>query len=134
ATCARPSSTNSVADYRRLMIAIVYDPTHHSATLGGSTITEQVVKNDILDTQEAQARTISRKFHELVLAEEMERRYSKAQILELYLNSIPYGNGAYGVEAAAETYFQVHASDLTLAQASFLAGLPQAPTEYDPFG
>ena len=125
---------NSGVDYRRLLIAIVYDLTHHTATLGGSTITEQVVKNDILDTQEAQARTISRKFHELVLAEEMERRYSKAQILELYLNSIPYGNGAYGVEAAAETYFQVHASDLTLAQASFLAGLPQAPTEYDPFG
>src|SRR5437879_6355308 len=64
----------------------------------------------------------------------MERRYSKAQILELYLNSIPYGNGAYGVEAAAETYFQVHASDRTPAQASFLAGLPQAPTEYDPYG
>jgi membrane peptidoglycan carboxypeptidase len=125
---------NSGVDYRRLLIAIVYDLTHHTATLGGSTITEQVVKNDVLDTQEAQSRTISRKFHELVLAEEMERRYSKPQILELYLNSIPYGNGAYGVEAGAETYFQIHASDLTLAQASFLAGLPQAPTEYDPFG
>jgi membrane peptidoglycan carboxypeptidase len=125
---------NSGVDYRRLMIAIVYDLTHHSATLGGSTITEQVVKNDILDTQEAQSRTISRKFHELVLAEEMERRYSKPQILELYLNSINYGNGAYGAEAAAETYFQVHASDLTWAQASFLAGLPQAPSVYDPFG
>ena len=125
---------NSGVDYRRLMIAIVYDLTHHSATLGGSTITEQVVKNDVLDTQEAQSRTISRKFHELVLAEEMERRYSKSQILELYLNSINYGNGAYGAEAAAETYFQVHASDLTWAQASFLAGLPQAPSVYDPFG
>ncbi|HEX7264307.1 MAG TPA: transglycosylase domain-containing protein [Candidatus Dormibacteraeota bacterium] len=125
---------NSGVDYRRLAIAIAYDLTHHSATLGGSTITEQVVKNDVLDTQEAQSRTISRKFHELVLAEEMERRYSKQQILELYLNSINYGNGAYGAEAAAETYFQVHASDLTLAQASFLAGLPQAPANYDPFG
>jgi len=125
---------NSGVDYRRLLIAIVYDLTHHTATLGGSTITEQVVKNDVLDTQEAQSRTISRKFHELVLAEELERRYSKPQIRELYLNSIPYGNGAYGVEAAAETYFQIHASDLTLAQASFLAGLPQAPSEYDPFG
>ena len=125
---------NSGVDYRRLMIAIVYDLTHHSATLGASTITEQVVKNDVLDTQEAQSRTISRKFHELVLAEEMERRYSKPQILELYLNSINYGNGAYGAEAAAETYFQVHASDLSWAQASFLAGLPQAPSVYDPFG
>ncbi len=125
---------NNGVDYRRLVIAIVYDLTHHTSTLGGSTITEQVVKNDVLDTQEAQSRTISRKFHELVLAEEMERRYSKSQILELYLNSINYGNGAYGAEAAAETYFQVHASDLNLAQASFLAGLPQAPANYDPFG
>jgi membrane peptidoglycan carboxypeptidase len=125
---------NNGVDYRRLLIAIYYDLTHHSATLGGSTITQQVVKNDVLDTQEAQSRTISRKFHELVLAEEMERRYSKQQILELYLNSINYGNGAYGAEAAAETYFQVHASDLNLAQATFLAGLPQAPSDYDPFG
>jgi membrane peptidoglycan carboxypeptidase len=125
---------NSGVDYRRLAIAIAYDLTHHSATLGGSTITQQVVKNDVLDTQEAQSRTISRKFHELVLAEEMERRYSKEQILDLYLNSINYGNGAYGAEAAAETYFQVHASDLSWGQASFLAGLPQAPADYDPFG
>jgi len=125
---------NSGVDYRRLAIAIAYDLTHHSATLGGSTITQQVVKNDVLDTQEAQSRTISRKFHELVLAEEMERRYSKEQILHLYLNSINYGNGAYGAEAAAETYFQVHASDLSWGQASFLAGLPQAPADYDPFG
>ena len=125
---------NSGVDYRRLTIAVFYDLTHHSATLGGSTITQQVVKNDVLDTQEAQGRTISRKFRELLLAEEMERRYSKQQILELYLNTINYGNGAYGAEAAAETYFQVHASDLTVAQASFLAGLPQAPSNYDPFG
>jgi membrane peptidoglycan carboxypeptidase len=125
---------NSGVDYRRLLIAIAYDLTHRSATLGGSTITEQVVKNDVLDTTEAQSRTISRKFRELLLAEEMERRYTKQQILELYLNSINYGNGAYGAEAAAETYFQVHASELSWAQASFLAGLPQAPSDYDPFG
>ena len=125
---------NSGVDYRRLAIAVAYDLTHRAATLGGSTITQQVVKNNVLDTQEAQSKTISRKFRELVLAEEMERRYSKQQILELYLNTINYGNGAYGAEAAAETYFQVHASDLTWAQASFLAGLPQAPSDYDPFG
>ena len=125
---------NSGVDYRRLLIAIGYDLTHGSATLGGSTITQQVVKNNVLDTAEAQSKTISRKFRELVLAEEMERRYTKQQILELYLNTINYGNGAYGAEAAAETYFQVHASDLTWAQASFLAGLPQAPSDYDVFG
>ena len=125
---------NSGVDYRRLLIAITYDLTHHSSALGGSTITQQVVKNDVLDTAEAQSRTVSRKFRELLLAEEMERRYAKQQILELYLNSINYGNGAYGAEAAAETYFQVHAADLSWAQASFLAGIPQAPSDYDPFG
>src|SRR5438309_6516802 len=125
---------NSGVDYRRLAIAIVYDLTHHTSTLGGSTITQQVVKNDVLDTEEAQSRTVSRKFRELLLAEEMERRYTKQQILELYLNTINYGNGAYGAEAAAETYFQVHAADVSWAQASFLAGLPQAPAYYDPFG
>jgi len=126
--------SNSGVDYRRLAIAIVYDLTHRTGTLGGSTITEQVVKNDVLTTQQAQNRTISLKFRELLLAEEMERRYTKQQILELYLNTIDYGNGAYGAEAAAETYFQVHASQLTWAQASFLAGIPQAPSDYDPFG
>jgi len=125
--------SNSGVDYRRLAIAVAYDLTHHSGTLGGSTITEQVVKNDVLDTADAQGRTISRKFRELLLAEEMERRYTKQQILELYLNTINYGNGAYGAEAAAETYFQVHASELSWGQASFLAGLPQAPSGYDPF-
>ena len=125
---------NNGVDYRRLAIAIAYDLTHRSSAEGGSTITQQVVKNDVLDTTEAQSRTVNRKFRELLLAEEMERRYSKQQILELYLNTISYGNGAYGAEAAAETYFQVHATELTWAQASFLAGLPQAPSEYDPFG
>jgi membrane peptidoglycan carboxypeptidase len=134
ATEDRTFYDNSGVDYRRLAIAVVYDLTHRTSTLGGSTITQQVVKNDVLDTEEAQSRTVSRKFRELLLAEEMERRYTKQQILELYLNTINYGNGAYGAEAAAETYFQVHASNLTWAQASFLAGLPQAPSDYDPFG
>src|SRR3989449_7860096 len=134
ATEDRTFYDNSGVDYRRLAIAILYDLTHRTAAQGGSTITQQVVKNDVLDTEEAQSRTISRKFRELLLAEEMERRYTKQQILELYLNTINYGNGAYGAEAAAVTYFQVHASDLTWAQASFLAGLPQAPSSYNPFG
>ena len=125
---------NSGVDYRRLAIAIAYDLTQRNAAQGASTITQQVVKNNVLDTEEARSRTVSRKFRELLLAEEMERRYAKAQILELYLNTISYGNGAYGAEAAAMTYFQVHASDLSWAQASFLAGLPQAPSDYDPFG
>jgi membrane peptidoglycan carboxypeptidase len=134
ATEDRTFYDNSGVDYRRLVIAILYDFSHQTAAQGGSTITQQVVKNDVLDTEEAQSRTISRKFRELLLAEEMERRYTKAQILELYLNTINYGNGAYGAEAAAETYFGVHAGELSWAQASFLAGLPQAPSDYDPFG
>ena len=125
---------NSGVDYRRLAIAIAYDLTQRTSAQGASTITQQVVKNNVLDTEEARSRTVSRKFRELLLAEEMERRYAKAQILELYLNTINYGNGAYAAEAAAMTYFQVHASDLSWAQASFLAGLPQAPSDYDPFG
>jgi membrane peptidoglycan carboxypeptidase len=134
ATEDRTFYANSGVDYRRLAIAIAYDLTHRTSTLGGSTITQQVVKNDVLDTEEAQSRTVSRKFRELLLAEEMERRYTKQEILELYLNSINYGNGAYGAEAAAETYFHVHASELDWGQAAFLAGLPQAPSDYDPFG
>jgi membrane peptidoglycan carboxypeptidase len=134
ATEDRTFYSNSGVDYRRLAIAIGYDLTHHSSTLGASTITEQVVKNDVLTTTDAQTRTVSVKFRELLLAEEMERRYTKQEILDIYLNTINYGNGAYGAEAAAETYFQVHAGDLTWAQASFLAGLPQAPADYDPFG
>ena len=134
ATEDRTFYANSGVDYRRLALAVVYNVTHQSFAQGGSTITQQVVKNDVLDTEEAQSRTVSRKFRELLLAEEMERRYTKQQILELYLNTINYGNGAYGAEAAAETYFQLHASQLGWAQASFLAGLPQAPSEYDPFG
>jgi membrane peptidoglycan carboxypeptidase len=126
--------SNSGVDWRRLAIAVAFNLSHRSAVLGGSTITQQVVKNDVLDVEEAQSRTVSRKFRELLLAEEMERRYSKQQILELYLNTINYGNGAYGAEAAAWTYFQVHASELSWAQASFLAGLPQAPSDYDIFG
>src|SRR5438067_13654701 len=134
ATEDRTFYDNSGVDYRRLLIAVVFDLTHRSAPQGGSTITQQVVKNDVLDTEEAQSRTVSRKFRELLLAEEMERRYTKQQILELYMNTINYGNGAYGVEAAAETYFGVHAADVSWAQATFLAGLPQAPAYYDPFG
>jgi len=125
--------SNAGVDYRRVLIAAAYDATHRSAALGGSTITQQVVKNSVLaDTQGA--KTFDRKMRELLLAEEMERRYTKSQILELYLNTIYYGNGAYGAEAAAQTYFGVHAADLDLPEASYLAGLPQSPNNYDAFG
>jgi 1A family penicillin-binding protein len=96
---------------------------------GASTITQQLVKNTLLGPEQ----TAERKIKEAFLAMELTRRYSKDQILEMYMNEILYGNRAYGIEAAAETYFGKPAKDLTLSEASFLAGLPQAPSLYDPY-
>lgn len=98
---------------------------------GASTITQQLARNLLLDAEERNRRTIERKIKEIFLSAEITRRYSKDQILELYLNENYYGNFAYGIEAAALTYFGVPAKFLNLAQASFLAGLPQAPSIYD---
>src|SRR3989454_710550 len=104
------------------------DLIHLRFNQGGSTITQQLVKNIYLSGN----RSVLRKLDEAILAVEIEHQYSKSQILEAYLNRIYYGNQAYGVEAAAQTYFGKPASRLSLAEASFLAGLPQAPTELDP--
>lgn len=98
---------------------------------GASTITQQLARALLLTPEERAERTYSRKTREIILAAEITRRYSKDEILELYLNEIYYGNLAYGVEAAAETYFGKSAKDLTMGEASFLAGLPQSPAVYD---
>lgn len=98
---------------------------------GASTITQQIARNLLLSPEERSRRTALRKIREVLLATEITRRYSKDEILELYLNQSYFGNLAYGVEAAAETYFNTSAGKLTLAQASFLAGLVQAPSVYD---
>lgn len=98
---------------------------------GASTITQQIARSILLGPAEASQRTYLRKTREILLAAEITRRYTKDQILELYLNQIYYGNLAYGIEAAAETYFGTTADKLTLAQAAFLAGLPQSPAIYD---
>ena len=98
---------------------------------GASTITQQLARALLLSPEERAERTVSRKAREIILAAEITRRYGKDEILELYLNEIYYGNLAYGIEAAAETYFHTTADNLTLAQASFLAGLPQSPAVYD---
>ncbi|HKW58330.1 MAG TPA: transglycosylase domain-containing protein [Candidatus Dormibacteraeota bacterium] len=95
---------------------------------GGSTITQQLAKQQFLTPDQ----TYSRKIKELALAYELSQTYSKDQIMELYLNKSFYGEQSYGVEAAAETYFHIPASKLDLAQAAVLAGLPQAPTEWNP--
>ncbi|MCX6019236.1 MAG: transglycosylase domain-containing protein [Chloroflexi bacterium] len=99
---------------------------------GGSTITQQVARNLLLDPEERTQRTLSRKIREIVLANEIARRYSRDEILEIYLNEIFYSNQAYGIEAAARTYFGKRAKDLTLAEASLLAGIPQSPVLWDP--
>ncbi len=98
---------------------------------GASTITQQLARALLLSPDERSQRTVSRKAREIILAAEITRRYTKDEIIELYLNEIYYGNLAYGVEAAAETYFGKSAKDLTLGEASFLAGLPQSPAVYD---
>jgi penicillin-binding protein 1C len=98
---------------------------------GASTITQQLARALLLSPEERVERTYTRKAREIILAAEITRRYTKDEIIELYLNEIYYGNLAYGVEAAAETYFGKSAKDLTLAEASFLAGLPQSPAVYD---
>ena len=98
---------------------------------GASTITQQLARNLLLSPEERVQRTYRRKAREIILAAEITRRYSKDEILELYLNENYYGNLAYGIEAAAETYFGKTADQLTLAEASFLAGLPQSPSIYD---
>ena len=96
---------------------------------GGSTIPQQLVKLTFLSSE----RTLSRKLKEAILSAEITRRYSKDTVLQIYLNEIYYGNLAYGIEAGSETYFGSHAKDLDLAEASMLAGLPQAPAYYDPY-
>lgn len=98
---------------------------------GASTITQQLARTLLFSPEERAEKTYRRKLREAILAMEVTRRFSKDEILELYLNEIYYGNLAYGVEAAAQTYFGTSADRLTLAQAAFLAGLPQAPSVYD---
>jgi 1A family penicillin-binding protein len=97
---------------------------------GGSTITQQFVKNAILSPEQ----TFGRKIRELILSMELEAMYKKDDILKMYLNEIPYGSNAYGVKVAAKTYFDKELKDITLEEAAILAALPQAPTFYSPFG
>ncbi len=96
---------------------------------GGSTLTQQLSKVLFLNPE----RSYSRKFKEMILALRIEQRYTKQEILSLYLNQIYFGSGAYGVEAAARIYFGKHAKDLNIAECALLAGLPRTPTYYSPF-
>ena len=109
--------------------ALVADVRAGRIVQGGSTITQELVRNLYL----SRAQTLQRKLTEACLAIKLGRHWSKQRILTAYLNQVYYGNHAYGIEAAAETYFSETARELTLDQAALLAGLPQAPSIYDPF-
>ena len=108
--------------------AMVANLRHRRLTQGGSTITQQLVRKSFLTN----AKSIRRKLKEIVLAVRVERAFTKDQILELYLNKVYFGNGLYGIEAAARGYFDKSASALELDEAALLAGLIQAPSAYDP--
>lgn len=113
-------------DVRGVLRAIIFGGSHG----GGSTITQQYVKNALLSNQ----RSVVRKIKEAILSVELEALYSKDQILTMYLNEIPYGGNNYGIEAAARSYFNKSAKDLTLSEAATLAALPQQPTTLSPYG
>jgi len=99
-------------------------------TQGGSTLTQQIVKNTLLTRE----KTISRKIKEIIIAIRLEQKLTKDQILEIYLNEAPYSGNVYGVEEASQVYFKKHALDVSLAEAAYLAAIPQSPVYYDPNG
>jgi len=117
-------------DWRGILRSFIKNISEGHIRQGGSTITQQLIKNSILSGE----KTYSRKLKEAILAIAVESKYSKNEILEMYLNQIPYGSNAYGIAAAAETYFGKEVKDLTLAEAALLAALPKAPTYYSPYG
>ncbi len=102
----------------------------YNRSAGGSTLTQQFVKNAVLTNE----KSITRKIKELILAQKLEKRFSKDEILQMYLNEIPYGSNAYGVQAASQKYFNKNVGDLTIAEAAVLAALPQSPSRYSPYG
>ena len=111
-----------------ILRAIWVNVVHSGVAEGGSTITQQLARNAFL----SQDRTLKRKISEALLALKIEQHYTKQEILEMYMNQIYFGQGAYGVQSAAHVYFGKDVRDLTLAQCAMLAGLPQAPSAYDP--
>lgn len=117
-------------DYKGILRAFGRNIMSGTISQGGSTITQQLVKKSILSDE----RTYTRKIKEAVLALAVETRYSKDEIFELYLNQIPYGSNAYGISAAAETFFGKEVKDLSFGESALIAALPQAPSYYSPYG
>ena len=116
-------------DPRGILRAVYSNVTGRTISEGGSTITQQLAKNAYL----TQDRTLKRKVQEIFLALQIERQYTKQEILELYLNQIYFGQGAYGVQAATQTYFGKNVEDLDLNECALLAGIPKSPNYYSPF-
>jgi penicillin-binding protein 1A len=116
-------------DFRGIARALMEDFRSQAKSQGGSTITQQLARNVYLSRR----KSLGRKIQEALLAVQIERKYSKNEILEKYLNQVFYGSGAYGVQAAARTYFGKKVGDLDLAECALLAGLPQRPTAYSPY-
>ncbi|MDO8582629.1 MAG: transglycosylase domain-containing protein [bacterium] len=121
---------HAAIDWKGVTRAMLTNIRNAGVVQGGSTITQQLAKKAFLTDD----RTISRKIKELVIAYNLEKRYSKDEILNLYLNQIPYGANAYGIEAASKTYFGKSAIELTVAETALLASLPKAPSYYSPWG
>ena len=119
---------HSGGDYKSIVRALIRDLLRGEAAEGGSTITQQYVKNALIGSE----KTLSRKLREASLAYHLEKSLSKQEILERYLNTVYFGRGAYGIEAAAKTYFGKSASQLSLADSALLAGLIKSPGDYDP--
>ena len=117
-------------DFKAILRAILADILNRSKSQGASTITQQFIKNSVLSNE----KTYSRKIKEAILSIELERRFSKDDILGMYLNEIPYGSNAYGIEAASQTFFGRSAGELSLDECALLASLPKAPTYYSPYG
>ena len=120
-------------DWKGILRAVLANFRGKEISQGGSTITQQFIKNAYLGGPQSE-RTYTRKIKEAILALIMERKYSKDEILNSYLNQVPYGSNAYGIEAASQTFFNKSVSELTLAEIALLAALPQAPSYYSPYG
>ena len=117
-------------DLRGVLRALYKDVVNLSASQGGSTITQQLIKNSLLSNE----KTLARKIKEAVLSVQVERKFSKDEIFWMYLNQIPYGSNAYGIEAASQTFFDKPAKELSWSEAALLASLPKAPSYYSPHG
>lgn len=117
-------------DIKGMIRALVADILNQNTSQGGSTITQQLARNAFLTAE----RSVTRKVKEIILAYRIEKLYSKDEILDLYLNQIPFGQNSYGIEAASETYFAKHASELSLSEAALLAAVAKGPSYFSPWG